>query len=275
MDTDSREIDNVKTEKDNAMRKYDRQRKFKWIFEACAALLVLMQSSTWLPVAVDFIGDMLREIISVFRSHVFIFFLLNAILLAVYVLSGRITWTNDAGSGANLYDEFVTNSELSRRTPAEEESSPPPPAPERTIRVVEEEKCHSENVASTTTSVCGVGNRNDSKPNGSVLRRTEEEKVLVVVKKKSYKRTQSARLEGKKLIDQSQREFRRSCTDICRKLTSSGENEAEESSEVSRLSNEEFNQTIEAFIATQKWIQRQEYKEERKTEHYMTLAICQ
>uniref|UniRef100_A0A803NN52 DUF4408 domain-containing protein n=2 Tax=Cannabis sativa TaxID=3483 RepID=A0A803NN52_CANSA len=266
------------------MRNYYRQRKFKWIFEACAALLALMQSSTWLPVAVDFTGRFLREIISVFKSHLFIFFLLNAILLAVYVLSGRITWTVDAGSGANMYEEFVTNSELTRRIPGgeeeeEEEQEASPPAPERTIRVVEEEKYRSENVASTATSVCGVGNRNDSKPNGSVQGLAEEEKALVVVKKKSYKRTQSARVEGRKVIghhqSQSQREFRRSCTDICRKITCSVEKEAAESSEVSRLSNEEFNQTIDAFIATQKWIQREEYMEERKTEHYMALAICQ
>lgn len=267
---DSYEFDSVKAEKDLAMKKYHRHRKFKyWFFEACVALFVLFQSSTWLPVAADFSGYLLRATISVFRSHLFIFVLFNAILLAVYALSTRFLKPDSAaaavGSEPDLYDEFVTNSEFSRRIPITGEESQ---APENAL---------SENVAKTVTNTTvSVTNRNEAKPlrNGSGCT-DEEEKGLVG--KSRYKRTQSVRFEGRKVVvDRSQREFQRSCTDICRKLTCSGEEEVEEKPrQVNQLSNEEFNQTIEAFIAAKKWIQREEYKEERKTEQYMALTVCQ
>ncbi|PON93406.1 tRNA-methyltransferase non-catalytic subunit trm6MTase subunit [Trema orientale] len=284
---DSCEFDNVKAEKDIAMRKYyyhshshnHNRSKFKWLFlEACAALFVLMQSTTWLPVAAHFSGQLLREAISVFRSHLFVFLLFNAILLAVCALSARFPKPSDAaagaGSGPDLYDEFVTNGEFGRRIPAGD-GSPAPVNPPR---------APPENVGSTTPA----RNRSDAdaEPNGSACTDKEEGAKALVVKS-CYRRTQSVRLEERRkaVVDRSQREFRRSCTDVFKKLVSSdGEEEAAAAAEeeepsgaavVSKMSNEEFNRTIEAFIAAQKWLQREESKEERETEQYTALAVCQ
>ncbi|EXC25065.1 hypothetical protein L484_021937 [Morus notabilis] len=264
---ESHEIDNVKAEKDLAIRKSRRERKFKWFLEACAVLFLLAHSSAyWLPIAGEFSGDLLREIVSVFRSHLFVFALFNAIIVAVYALSGKIHISNDAGSEQpDLYDEFVTNSESVRRIPAVNDSPPPETCP------AEEKTVSSENAdASTPVENRNDAKRNPKKPEVSDCDCTNNEKALV----KSYERTQSVRFERKRM-DQSQREFRRSYTDVYRKLTSCGEEEAKKSRKVNQLSNEEFNRTIEAFIAAQKWIQREEYKEERKTERYMALTVCQ
>ncbi|PON54927.1 tRNA-methyltransferase non-catalytic subunit trm6MTase subunit [Parasponia andersonii] len=272
---DSYEFDNVKAEKDIAMRKYyyhsHNRSKFKWLFlEACAALFVLKQSTTWLPVAAHFSGQLLREAISVFRSHLFIFLLFNAILLAVCALSARFPKPSDtaaAGSGPDLHEEFVTISEFSRRIHAGDGS----PAPVNTPRGAE--SAPPENVGSTTPA----RNRSDAdvEPNVSACTDKEEGARALVVKS-CYRRTQSARLEERRkaVVDRSQKEFRRSCTDVCKKLVSS-DGEEEAAAVVSKMSNEEFNRTIEAFIAAQKWLQREEFKEERETEQYMALAVCQ
>lgn len=265
----SHEFYSVKAEKHLAMRKYRNQKKLKWFFEACVALFLLMQSSTWFPIVSDFSGKLFQEMISVFKSHLFIFALFNVILLAVYVLSGRFPKPKvDVGSEPDLYDEFVTNSELSRRIPAGDFS----PAQDNSRPSAE--TVLSENAG----SVC---NRNDAKPNGSVCTEKEEEEEKKALVEKRYQRTQSVRFEERnEIVDRSRKDFRRSCTDICRKLTCSREEAtaaavAVEASSVNRMSNEEFNRTIEAFIAAKKWIQMEESKEERKTEQYTALTVCQ
>ncbi|GMN35577.1 hypothetical protein TIFTF001_005380 [Ficus carica] len=256
---DSDKIDDVKTEKDFAMRRFHRRRKFKWFLEACAVLLLLAQSSAyWLPIAGGYSGDLPRKILSVFRSHLFVFALFNAIILAVYSLSGKIPIPTDAGSDQqqpDLYDEFLTNSKSVRRIPAVNDSPAPetPPADEKTVS--------SENAY--------------AKPKPEVLSECtdKDEKALVV---KSYERTQSVRVQRKRsTIEQSHRDFRRSYTDVNRKLTSCGEEESKNSNGVNQLSNEEFKRAVDAFIANQKWMQREEYNEERKTERFMALTVCQ
>ena len=257
---DSSEFDAVKAEKDVAMRRFNRRRRVKWLFEACAAFFVLAQcSSLWLPIA----ADLLRETVAIFRSHLFVFALFNSIILAVYALSAGIPRPNDAASGPDidLYGQSVTNS---KRIAAEDES----PAPETEKTVI------SDNAGDTVTPVVQDLTVAELKANNCIC--TDggaSEKALIV------KSGRSASFRGHSSVsDESGREFRRSYTDVRRRLTWCGEEEARRltrSSAVNLMSDEEFNRRIDDFIATQKWIQQEEYKEERKTERFMALAVCQ
>lgn len=246
---DLQEFDNVKAEKAIAMRRYRRQRILKWLSKACAALLVLTRSSAWFPITVDFFGDFSREFLAAFKSHIFVFVLFHAIIFLVYALSGKSSTDNKhqaAGSAApDLYYEFVNNSVCSRKNISTDDDSP---APEKLFQ--DKHVVFSENVPSPPASKTEtVGTDNDM--------------ALVV---KCYRRTQSENYNRKKVEKSTQREFPRSDTELCRTVKCSGEEPVRRSSSVDQMSTDEFNRAIEAFIATQKSIQREEYKVERRTE---------
>lgn len=246
---DLQEFDNVKAEKAIAMRRYRRQRNFKWLSKACAALFVLTHSAAWFSIAIDFFGGYSREFFAVFKSHLFVFVLFHAIIFLVYALSGKNSTDNKhgaAGSAApDLYDEFVNNSACSRKNNSTEGDSP---APEE--RFQDKHVVFSENVASPPASKTDIV-------------RTDNDRALVV---KCYQRTQSENYNRKKVEKSTQREFRRADTELCRKVKCSEEEPGRRSSSVDQMSTDEFNRAIEDFIAAQKWIQREEYKEERGTE---------
>ncbi|KAH7524118.1 hypothetical protein FEM48_Zijuj06G0085100 [Ziziphus jujuba var. spinosa] len=241
------------------MRRYRLRRKLKWLFEACAALFFLTCSTTWLPIATEFCAGFSRQLIAVFKSHLFVFVLFNLIIFLIYALSAQVPTEkhlSGSGSGPDLYDEFVSNSMSSRRISTGSESPAPAPAPE----VVFEDKqiiC-SENVASPPSQ----NNRDVAKPKGSASQVrtksavcTDTGKALVV---KCYRRTKSENFNLEKVEKPQRREFQRSDTEI--------EPGRRSSSVDDQMSNDEFNHAIETFIATVKSIQRKEYKEEQKTQ---------
>ncbi|KAF3446347.1 hypothetical protein FNV43_RR11526 [Rhamnella rubrinervis] len=252
------EFDNVKAEKAIAMRRYRLQRNFKWLSEACVALFLLARSSAWFPIAIDFFRDFSRAFFGVFRSHLYVFVLFHAIIFLVYALSGKNS-TDDkhhaaAGSAApDLYDEFVNNSVCSRKNISTDCDAS---APE--LRFQDKHVVFSKNVASDPPA-----------PKTDTVR-TENDRALVV---KSHRRTQSEDYNEKKVEKSTQREFRRSDTELCREVKCSGEEQGRPSSSVDQMSTDDFNRTVEAFIASQKWIQREEYKEERGTEFQMSLTL--
>lgn len=252
---DLHEFDNVKAEKAIAMRRYRRRRNLKWLSEACAALFVLTRSSTWLPIAMEYCAGFSRQLIAVFKSHLFVFALFNLIIFLVYALSGKFSadkHLSGSESGSDFYDEFVSNSVSSRRFVTGGESTAS--APE--ILFQDKQMISSENAASRPAQndrqVTKEAKGSSPPPPPGHAKNTvctDEEKSLVA---KCYLRTTSEKLNSYK---HSRREFRRSDTEI---------EPARRSSSVDQMSNDDFNRAIEAFIATQKSIQWEEYKEETK-----------
>ncbi|KAL6007166.1 hypothetical protein ACLOJK_032662 [Asimina triloba] len=118
------EIDTVKAEKANAMKKYRRIKKIAIFFrfvEVCIAFVFISWLSARLPIAFKLSGDFFRQLSVVLVSPIFVFLVGNAIVITLFFKSGQNTAVNS--SGVDLYDEFMQNSEI--RHKARKEASPP------------------------------------------------------------------------------------------------------------------------------------------------------
>lgn len=226
---DTFKFDNLKTEKANAMLRYRRLRnvaKFFRILEFCLALLFLSWTSSRLPFIVKISRDYFRQLIALVISPLFIFLLGNVIVLTLLAKSGLLT----AQSSANLCDEFTRNIENSIKL--EPDNCPPLPEPEE---IIYQDK----------QIICGM-NTVTSAPNYDAI-----ELTLVadqsVSDQKVYRRSQSENLKGED-SEKPCGKLRRSETEKFLGIERSG---AETLELVDKLSNEEFQRTIEAFIAKQ------------------------
>ncbi|PIA55814.1 hypothetical protein AQUCO_00700261v1 [Aquilegia coerulea] len=250
-------IDNVKVEKANAMKKYNRLKKIADLFrffEICVVLILLSWFSTRLPVTFRIFSDYFRYIYVVVVSPCFVFLLGNIIILTLFLKSGQFG-QNSTGScsGTDLYDEFVKNSS-NRDKIRSDISSPVPevkistPVPE----VVVEEKESSAPAPEIVVYQDKQIQSEEQKVTNTHLETTKDET------KKIYRRTQS---ENLKQHEKPKRDLRRTKTEKSSSSSSSNsrENEKEESNVVEEeLSNEEFQRRIEAFIAKQVKFLREE-----------------
>lgn len=231
MESHNLTIDTVKEEKANAMARYRRFRNFKkllQLFELFVAVTLVSWSSTCLSAVVKLTGDFfLRFSLSVLNPHV-VFLIGNAIIVALFFLSRQIG--SDAAAATNLNDDVIefSNSIVEIESPrlidtarVEIES---PPSIEITV---EKQIVCVENVAS----------------------RTECEAVTNAIEKatkdiQKLERTQSERAWRR---ETPKRELRRSESEVERTVIKCGET----LEKVESLSNEEFRQTVEAFIQKQ------------------------
>ncbi|KAG2698567.1 hypothetical protein I3760_07G156800 [Carya illinoinensis] len=262
----SYEIDSVKVEKANALKRYNRQRNLRWIFEICAALtFVLSISATLVPVAVETARNSLRRFIAIFDCTLYVLLLVMIIIL---ILSIYAYYPGERDSTSDVYEEFIEHNDSSRRfAPGEE-----PPTQEETFR--------DKHIVCSDNAVSPVHEEDRivslvSKPSVSPI---QSERVSAVSEKalckSRYRRTISEKFE-KRIEERSRRVLRRSGTEICRKLVISGEESSRRSwsYSVDNLSDEDFNRRVDGFIAEKKKILREECKEERKKESTFALAI--
>ncbi|XP_042499161.1 uncharacterized protein LOC122077313 [Macadamia integrifolia] len=234
------DFDNIKAEKSKAMQRYLRLRKMANLFrcvEVCIALLLLFWFSTRLPVAVRISGEYFRDLCLFLVSPRFVFLAGNAIILTLFAKSGQFSALglspNTSGTG-DLYDEFIKNNtdNQSRQNPQVDDNSAPTPAPEELV-YEDKEIVHGEEKVNTITN--------------------------------AYRRSQSENLNPKLKTDSGEkphRKLRQSETEKCWVIG----RDAEEPSTVALysngeddMSNEEFQRTIEAFIARQQKFQREEF----------------
>ncbi|KAM7524135.1 hypothetical protein LguiA_014037 [Lonicera macranthoides] len=237
---DTFNFDNVMVEKANAMLCYNRLNNLTKLFrlgEICFLLLFLSWTSTRLPFAVKTSGYYLRQLISFIISPFFIFLLSNAIVITLLFKSGL---SNNAEP--DLYEEFVENTEIGA-------SFIDP------VEIVYEDK-HITSELNNSTPVkgfCEVDKQNICELNDSTRMKSECEVALIdesVADLKSYGRSQSVNLN----IESDEKvngKLRRSQTEIRRKIRDSGECPVKKVEVVDKLSNEDFQRTIEAFIAKQ------------------------
>ncbi|KAJ0076584.1 hypothetical protein Patl1_36465 [Pistacia atlantica] len=214
---DSFEINNVKVEKVNAILKHLHLRKLANLFriiEICVLLVMVSRFSTQLPLAVKNSGKYFKDLTVVLVSPHFVFIIGNAIVVILFVQSGQFPAHDSSrkNTGSDYYEEFV---EKSKKT-------------ENSHRY---EVVYREKQSKCQKNIVSVGTHTSSKT--KICRRSQTEKF------KS--------LNG----DKSCRELRRLDTEKYKKSTNSEEKVVKNSSPVDDMSNEEFQQMIEAFIARQ------------------------
>ncbi|XP_061357651.1 uncharacterized protein LOC133301956 [Gastrolobium bilobum] len=212
---------NLKAEKPNAIRTHNILGaicKTLRIVELCLAILLLSWILTRLPFAVTISAEYLRTLSAFAASPLFVFALSNAIIAALLAQSGSFAAQHSASpdADAGLYLEFLNNRDRDR--PQSEDDVPPPPPAEAV-------EYQDKQVISVTVPDSGAGAASDIA---------------------NYRRSQSEKWKGKTEKVPPRRELRRSETEKKRR-----EYPPENLYPQDKLSNEEFQRAIEAFIAKQ------------------------
>lgn len=216
---DAFHFSNVKEEKDGAMPRYNLFTgiaKTLHILELCLALLLLFWILTRLPFALRVSADSLQKLSAFLRSPLFVFAISNAIIVALVAQSGGLTAGDDSSAD---------------RVPGKPPSEADSAASALLSRVAVAEECQDKHIVDRaemdTCTEKDWGAVTDSEVR-KVYRRSESEKL------------QGGEEAGNKAV---RRKLRRS------------ETEKEKRGELlypqDKLSNEEFQRTIEAFIAKQ------------------------
>ncbi|XAR73844.1 hypothetical protein NMG60_11007949 [Bertholletia excelsa] len=226
------EFDNVKAEKAKAIRRFNRLQTLAKLFrlaEICLGLVLLSWISAWLPFAVRISGEYFRRLIAVAVSPLFIFVLGNAIVVTLLAKSGLFSGKNPAVDHAetDLYEELVKSSGKEFDYGYENCS------PSSESEVLYQDKEIISEASTVARKVDEVENATDTVPD-----------------KKSFQRTQSENLTRENL-ERPFAKLRRSQTEKCRKSMDSDEVPPETGYLVDELSNEEFQRTVEEFIAKQ------------------------
>lgn len=227
------EFDNVKSEKAKAMVKYRRMRKvanmFR-LFEIVLALILFSWLSTCLPSVVQISVHYLKKLSVVVVSPRFVFFIGNAIILTLFLNSGHFSKKEpkEKEENTNLYEEFVKSSETRQKIYAQEAKSPVQEI------VYQDKQTVHEQIAVPPVAIHPASP--PLTPKGGRRRDAQ---------KKTYRRSKSESV--KTVVEENpQKELRRSETETRQVLENSGKSIAE-----LEMSNEEFQKTIEAFIAKQ------------------------
>ncbi|XP_035539376.1 uncharacterized protein LOC118343970 [Juglans regia] len=211
---------------------------FRYV-ELFLALVFVSWSFPRVPLAVKISGEYFWKLSGFVASPLFVFMLCNVIIVILITKSGRFPGHNQTGDNADteLYEKFIKNSDDS--TKPESETDPPAHAPE----VIE---FHDKQI------ICEV-NRTASEDDSQTYSETGTD----LMHPKACRRTQSEKLNGEdseKYIGK----LRRTETEKCLTDVNSEENRPENPCPEDEMSNEDFQRTIEAFIAKQWKFRRQE-----------------
>ncbi|XVF67746.1 hypothetical protein PTKIN_Ptkin10aG0146900 [Pterospermum kingtungense] len=218
----------IKLEKRNAMLKHrqlSRVANLVRFVEFFVVLVLISRFTIQLPVAVKNSGDYFRGLSVVLVSPRFVFIVGNVIVITLFAKAGQFSAQDSASksSAADLYEEFL---EMSEKRQAIHRCEIENRGKQSTKRIVGEEKIVSVNV---------------HKPKGA----------------KNYRRSKSEKwINSNKACQQ----LRRSESEKYRKNNDSDGQEMvmKTSYPEDGLSNEQFRSTVEAFIAKQKRLLREE-----------------
>ncbi|KGN61815.1 uncharacterized protein LOC105434603 [Cucumis sativus] len=215
----------IRTEKANAILKYRQFRKIANLFrfiELCLILIVISRFSSHLPTALKNSTEYFRCLSVTLISPRFVFLIGNAIVITLFAKSGQFSAKDPSKKSlvADLYEEFIKNSEKNNQK-----------SPRTEIKHIDESR------RKASISVEKIVN------NPKETRR--------------YERSKSERMEvvPREKVD---REMQRSETEKCKKMVELKEGRRNRSYLEDGMSNEEFRQTVEAFIARQQRLQREE-----------------
>ncbi|XP_044508858.1 uncharacterized protein LOC123227793 [Mangifera indica] len=214
---DSFEINKNEVGKANVTLKHLRLWKLAKLFrviEICVLLVIVSRYSTQFPLAVKKSGKYFKDLTVVLVSPCFVFLIGNAIVVILFVQSNQFMAHDSSRKNPenDFCKEFVEKSKKTENTHRYK------------VKYREKQsKCQENVVSAGTHTSC---------------------------KTKNYRRSQS---EKSKSVngDKPFRELRRLGTEKHNKGTNSGERVVKNCSSVDNMSNEEFQQMIEAFIARQ------------------------
>ncbi|KAM4128682.1 hypothetical protein ACJW30_02G185200 [Castanea mollissima] len=200
--------------------------------EICLAVVLFSWTFTRLPFAVKLSGEYFRQLSAFVSSPLFVFVLCNIIIFTLIVKSGYFSAQKPVADNAEteIYEEILKHGCDSTEQPSE--TDPSVETEPLGLVVYQDKQMVFEEKKSTLRGEAEMGS--DSK----VCRRTQSEK---------FERESSKKPREK---------LRRSETEKYMKVAQSDENLAEE--EYPKLSDEEFQRTVEAFIAKQSKFHRQE-----------------
>ncbi|XP_022747166.1 uncharacterized protein LOC111296934 [Durio zibethinus] len=217
----------IKLEKRNAILKYRQLCKMANLLrfvEVCVLLVLISRFTIQLPVAVKNSGEYVRGLSVVLVSPRFVFIVGNAIIITLFAKAGQFSAHDSASksSGTDLYEEFVEKSEKSQAIHRSEIEY----REKQSKKIVGEETAISLNVHASKGS--------------KKYRRSQSEKLKRVNCNKDCK--QLRRLESEKYT----------------KDNDSDEQLLKSSYPEDGMSSEQFRNTVEAFIARQKKLLREE-----------------
>ncbi|KAE8666447.1 CYP722 protein [Hibiscus syriacus] len=247
------EFHNVKAEKEDALWRYNMEKKLKIVLRLTGFLLALILLSwswfsTLIPGTLVVVGYFLGRFVSTFNEPLFTFVLANFIIVVIYILSSQ-KQTQKQSTSTDIYYEYVCSSRRNIPTPA---ASTVAPATEETVMdkqiifEVNATPLSSEKQLETTVDTDTI--RETNTPISPVKQLTTTTKPAVSsaeLKEKEYRRTRSMVSESR---NQMPMELRRSKTviDGGKMVTSSIEPRTKSMDE---MSSEEFQLIIDSFIA--------------------------
>lgn len=253
MDSSAKFLDTVKAEAVLRHRRTSRLKTLMAVLEACSVLLVLLSccSGSSLSLAVDSTVYHSLRLLHLFRRPLWAFLLSNAIIIAVAILSVTDDGRQKTGTAAEfsdrIYDEYISRRRITQvdslHFPVMEKS------PEET----------SANNAQIVPYVAEPEPKPEPKPEPAELNVSWVSSASAVTAtgatgERHHRRTRSAALTVKSCRAAGDRALRRS-------MTEKGLRTARcrlERRSVDDLSNEEFNRTVENYIARTRWFLKKE-----------------
>ncbi|KAI5684164.1 hypothetical protein M9H77_05392 [Catharanthus roseus] len=240
------DLDGLKSEKATAILRCNHFKSIARLFrimEIFFGLVFFSWTSTRLPFAVKISGEYLRQLITIIISPLFIFLVCNVIVLTLLFKAGDIfsgAQSSRSENASEIYEGFIKSSEniglINAISSPVRESEEIEFQDKRTILEV------------SNSGIVSIGNSSDV----TEVPETVIDEIPVL---KTYQRSQSEHLATNRecLLEEENYhgKLRRSETEKCRKVGNPGEIPEKTVYIFDELSNEEFQKTIEAFIAKQ------------------------
>jgi len=257
--------DTLKAEKIFAMKKFKRNRKTKKYLRyavVAGSAVLLSWSSVWLPVIVKTAGFYFQCACSVVASTKFVFFMCNVIIVTLAVRSGQLGHGGGSNGGSpDLYDEFVKNTENRQKyfvnlEPVEDEPEDKQCVSETEPEVHEKSILPEFNPVETETGAEAMGEVKVTSSKRGKIERSKSENIFA---------TDRAAKRGQKKLQRSETSIQNpqklSCDSFDEKsclVVTEIDLPQEPREESESLTNAEFNNKVEAFIANKKKLQREE-----------------
>ncbi|CAG7865150.1 uncharacterized protein LOC103841013 [Brassica rapa] len=245
---DSISFANVKAEKAKALHRFQRIGFLFRAAEICLALLLLCWIFSSLPFAARISGEFLRRLACVVSSPLFIFVLGNSIVVALLTTKSTVFSSGgDGGGEADIYDVFIRSGE-NRASSSDVRDIPEEPT------VYYDKQMIGTETESVSNSIPTVAREDHvtTEPEKETVTVTDVVKDYSPPPTKVYRRSKSEKQRQDTVTKPS---LRRSETEKCRETVKQCE---EVPFPEDNLTNEEFQKTIEAFIAKQLIFRRRE-----------------
>lgn len=243
---DNEVFDSVKFEKSKAIARSNRfqdMMKMLQIFEVIVAVVLISWSWTRIPAAVKISGEFLVQVTSyLFKPHV-VFLIGNAIIVAIVVLCRQ----TDAGSNNSVTYDDIESEEIHHTEIQQSFVGDVPETAEPSVATTEDKQ-----IVSSECKVPEIQCNEAATAIDTAIKQIQK-----------FKRTQSEKLK-KQITSSPRRELRRSETDTRTIVPVEA---------VDTLSNEEFRNTIEAFIKKNQIFFEKQRLAETEPEKYERIGI--